>query len=456
MKKYKKLYITTVLFYLYVFLTPYVLKAQNEPYHGGIGDGSSTFQSTSINFGDVNDEGTSALRVNIDLAASQENNETENLPINYTVVFNGAVSDFSEEDITLKGTAIPTSVTVTGSGTTYNVQITETQMNGTVIIDIPIGAAHNSFANPNATPVIIDNEVTYIGHNLIPEITLSDYQNSPTNSKIVNFKITFSDIVTDFVSSDIELLGTANPTDISISQSNSNTYIAEVTGMSTNGTVIINIPPNKVTNIYGKKNITSKNTNNTISCDFTAPTVTINLSEGQVDPAYTLPIKFQIIFSEEINFFSEENIAFGGSENLTLAVTGVGRVYEASINGAITNETVSISIPFGITYDNALNPNEKSENIKNSVTFLGTTSINNIKNDILNKIYFDNENLIVDLKKIPNKNSYIKIINIKGQQVFENPILNKRNVFPLHLSDKMLIIKLYVNGQMINKKIIAN
>jgi len=455
MKLYRKFNVVTILSFIMIFLSFNFAQAQNEAFHGGIGDGSSVSQSASTNFADVNYEGTTALTVSIDLAVGQDD-VTENTPFNFTVTFNEAVTDFTSDDVELSGTALPSTATVTGSGTTYNVQVSGTQSNGTVIISVPPGSAHNSFGNPSSTATIIDNEVTYTGQELSVEITLSDYQNNPTNNPTVKFVIAFNDKVNDFLNSDIQLSGTANPTNVSISSNDNIVYNVIVTGMSTNGTVVVNVPAGVATNTYGKSNKTSINTANIVSCDFTAPTVTINLADGQLDPTYSLPIKFKIIFSEEISCFSKENIAFGGSENLTLDVSGSGRVFEAIINGAVTNETVSISIPFGITYDDALNPNEKSINTKNTVTFLGTTSINDIENSILNKVYYANENLIVDLKEFPNKNSYIQVFSIKGQQIFKDKIVNKRNVFPISLSEKIVIIRLDLNGINVNKKIVVD
>ena len=455
MKLYRKFNVVTILSFIMIFLSFNIVQAQDEPFHGGIGDGSDVAKSASTNFADVNYEGTTILNVTIDLAAGQDN-ETENSPFNFAVVFSEAVTDFTSDDIELSGTALPTIANVTGSGTTYNVQVSGTQSNGTVIINIPQGAATNSSGKPNSNSIITDNEVTYTGQELTVEITLSDYQNNPTNNSNVKFVIAFNDIVTDFVNSDIQLSGTANPSNLSITTIDNKTYNATITGISSNGTVVINVPANIATNAYGKQNTASINTGNTVSCDFTSPTVTINLADGQSDPTYTLPIKFKIVFSEEINYFSEENIALGGSENLTIDVTGSGRVYEANVNGAITNETVSIFIPFGITYDDALNPNEASENIKNSVTYIGTTSINDIENSILNKVYYANENLIVDLKEFPDKNSYLQIYDLKGQLILIKEITNKNSKFPILFSENIIIVRINVNEKSINRKVFIN
>ena len=428
------------------------LQAQNEAYHGGTGDGSSFSQSTSINFEDINYEGTAVITATIDLATGQES-ITDNSPFNFSVTFNEEVTDFNSSDVQLSGTAIPTTAVVTGSGTTYNVQVSGTESNGTVIINIPSGSAHNSFGNPNQTASIINNEIIYSGQDLTVEITLSIYQSSITNKDTIIFVATFNDDVSGFTSYDnILLSGTANPDTYTISGSGA-VYNIKVSGMTQDGTVIIEIPENAATNTYGKKSTASINTANQVVCDYTAPTVTIDLADGQNNPTYSFPIKFKIVFSENINYFTTDNIAYGGSENLNLEISGTGRVWEARITGGVTNETVSITIPAGITYDDALNPNEQSVNINNSVTFIGTTAINDIKNSFLNKVYYTNDNLIIDLKEFPGKNCSLQIYDIYGRLLLQKKLINKNSSFPISVTENIIIIRININDKSALKKL---
>ncbi|RLC02661.1 MAG: hypothetical protein DRI57_29880, partial [Deltaproteobacteria bacterium] len=83
-------------------------------------------------------------------------------PVNFTVVFSEAVSDFATGDVTLGGTASGTlSGTVTGSGTTYNVAVTGMTSAGTVTAEIGAGKATDSVGNGNAAATSTDNEVTF-------------------------------------------------------------------------------------------------------------------------------------------------------------------------------------------------------------------------------------------------------------------------------------------------------
>ena len=90
-----------------------------------------------------------APTVTINQAAGQAD-PTMNSPINFTVVFSKAVTDFATGDVTLSGTAGATTAVVTGSGTTYNVAVSGMTGSGTVIADIAAGKAHDSAGNANA------------------------------------------------------------------------------------------------------------------------------------------------------------------------------------------------------------------------------------------------------------------------------------------------------------------
>ncbi len=94
--------------------------------------------------------------------ATGQADPTNSSPINFTVVFSEAVSDFATGDVTFSGTAGRRLVgTVTGSGTTYNVAVSGMTGSGTVIASIAAGKAHDAAGNPNTASTSTDNTVTY-------------------------------------------------------------------------------------------------------------------------------------------------------------------------------------------------------------------------------------------------------------------------------------------------------
>lgn len=100
------------------------------------------------------------LTVTINQAGGQADPATTS-PVNFTVVFSEAVSDFISGDVTLSGTAGATTAAVTGSGTTYNVAVSGMTSAGTVIASIAVDKATGATGNTNAASSSTDNSVLY-------------------------------------------------------------------------------------------------------------------------------------------------------------------------------------------------------------------------------------------------------------------------------------------------------
>jgi hypothetical protein len=93
--------------------------------------------------------------------ASGQSDPTSATSINFTVTFSQPVSDFDDSgDVTLSGTAGATTATITGGPTSYNVAVSGMTGSGTVIAEIPAGAASDGLYL-NAASTSSDNSVTY-------------------------------------------------------------------------------------------------------------------------------------------------------------------------------------------------------------------------------------------------------------------------------------------------------
>ncbi len=125
------------------------------------------------------------ITVTINQAADQVD-PTSSSPINFTVIFSEAVSDFAIGDVILTGTAGATTASVTGSGTTYNIAVTGMTGSGTVIAALTAGVATGATGNVNEASTSSDNSVVYSTGAPAPNltsITISDtvgYTKSPT------------------------------------------------------------------------------------------------------------------------------------------------------------------------------------------------------------------------------------------------------------------------------------
>ena len=102
-----------------------------------------------------------APTVTVNQAASQADPAYTN-PIHFTVVFSEAVSGFANSDVTVGGTAGGSkTVTISGSGPTYDVAVDGVTTPGTVTASIAASRVTDAAGNNNAASTSTDNTVTY-------------------------------------------------------------------------------------------------------------------------------------------------------------------------------------------------------------------------------------------------------------------------------------------------------
>ena len=102
-----------------------------------------------------------APTVTINQAAGQDDPAYAN-PIHFTVIFSEAVSGFASNDVTVGGTAGGSkTVTISGSGPTYDIAVDGLTTPGTVTASIAAGRATDAAGNNNAASTSTDNTVTF-------------------------------------------------------------------------------------------------------------------------------------------------------------------------------------------------------------------------------------------------------------------------------------------------------
>ncbi|MGE5603267.1 MAG: hypothetical protein ACM30E_09465 [Nitrososphaerales archaeon] len=217
--------------------------------------------------------------------ASGQADPTTASPINFTVVFSEAVTGFATGDVTLDGTAGPTTAVVTGSGATYNVAVSGMTGSGTVIASIAAGAAHDAAGNPNEVSTTTDDTVTFELDTTPPMVTIDQAagQVDPTYASPINFTVVFSEPVTDFATGDVALAGTASATTAVVTGSGT-TYNVAVSGMAASGTVIAGIGAGAAHDEAGNPSAASTSSDDTVAFDKPAP-VTLDgaVSSGTAD-----------------------------------------------------------------------------------------------------------------------------------------------------------------------------
>src|SRR2546422_2578819 len=98
------------------------------------------------------------------------------------------------------------------------------------------------------------------------------------------------------------------------------TYNVAVSGMTTNGTVLSSLGAGVAHDAASNASAASTSTDNQVTYDATAPTVTINQAGSQADPTNSSPINFTVVFSEPVGDFATGDVTLGGTAGATTAV----------------------------------------------------------------------------------------------------------------------------------------
>lgn len=125
-----------------------------------------------------------------------------------------------------------------------------------------------------------------------------------------------------------------------------------------------------------------------------APSVTIDQSAGQSDPAASGPILFDVVFSEAVTGFTTGDVDLSSSTaggSLAATVTGSGSTYTVSVSGMTTAGTVVASIPAGVAVNTASIANTASTSTDNTVAFTVPT-IPPVANSVSITVAYDSTN----------------------------------------------------------------
>jgi CSLREA domain-containing protein len=201
-------------------------------------------------------------------------------------------------------------------------------------------------------------------------------QADPAVSSPVNFTVQFSEAVNGFDASDVILSGTANPTTAVVTGSGS-TYNVAVSGMTTNGTVAMQVRANAVTDQVGNPTVAS----NQVTVTYRPyPTVTIDQATGQADPASAVPINFTVVFSEVVTGFGPSDVTLSGTANAnTITVTGSGTTYNVAVSNVTDQSgTIVASVNAGGATNSAGFTNLASTSTDNTVTLSGSSAFDGV------------------------------------------------------------------------------
>ncbi|NUO15777.1 MAG: hypothetical protein HUU03_04975, partial [Planctomycetaceae bacterium] len=123
----------------------------------------------------------------------------------------------------------------------------------------------------------------------IPSVTVNQAggQGDPTNASPVVFTAVFSEAVSGFTDTDVAFTGSTvgGTLAATVSTADNITWTINVTGMSGTGTVVASIPAAVCVSVStAEDNTQSTSTDNTVTFDNDAPSVTVNQAGAQADP----------------------------------------------------------------------------------------------------------------------------------------------------------------------------
>ena len=197
-------------------------------------------------------------------------------------------------------------------------------------------------------------------------------QSDPTATSPIVFTVVFTNPVGDFTNADVTIGGTAGGSKTAVVTGGPTTFDVAVSGMTSAGTVTLIVPAGVASDASGHNNAASTSTDNTVTWQPGAPTVTINQATGQADPTATSPINFTAVFSTAVTGFTDSDVTItgtaGGTKTVTVTPSGSGTTFNVAVSGMTTAGTVIANIPAGVATAASV-PNLASTSTDNTVTW---------------------------------------------------------------------------------------
>jgi Calx-beta domain/FG-GAP-like repeat/FG-GAP repeat len=282
-----------------------------------------------------------------------------NVPsIVYDVVFSADVTGFTSAGVDLTGS--------TGSGAGLSATIAETDARhytvtvtgmaagttGTVKAKILANAATAITGGaPNSASTSTDNSVKYDYQAPTVTINQAGGQADPATTGPILFTVVFSEPVSGFTSSDVDLLSSSfSGLSANVTQNTTSNYTVSVSGMSGGGTVVAKVFASSAADAAGNLNAASTSNDNTVTFGTPGPTVTINQAAGQLDPTNSSSILFDVVFSAGVTGFTSSGVDLTGSSvaGLSATITPIDSShYTVGVSGMTGTGTVKATITSG-------------------------------------------------------------------------------------------------------------
>jgi len=250
-------------------------------------------------------------------------------PFTFVFTFDEAVSGFAANDIVIAGGTAGTFTRVNAS--TYEMTVTPgAAASGTVTATVANGAAVDAAGNAatgdTASQAFV-NDVTD------PTLTISDLETAATADGPVVFRFTFTETVTGFTASDIDISGVPASAVGPLTAVGATGRIYQLTvtpAENTDGTISVEVDDGVAQDAAGNTSVTT-NAGNTATQAFDTdqlPTLAITNDAPAAVPARA-PFEVTFTFSEPVTGFLTNDITVTGGA--LSGLSGSGAVYTATI-----------------------------------------------------------------------------------------------------------------------------
>ncbi len=282
------------------------------------------------------------------LTIASDGGSVTNDPFTLTFTFDEAVTSFAADDIDVTGGTLGN---FSGSGASYTATVTPTAgQEGNAVISVAAGAAIDSANNLSNAATSLSQAVDTLG----PTLNITDNV-AGTATGNVTFTFTFSEAVTGFSASDIQVSGgTAG----AFTAVNASTYrLVVAPGGGASGTISITVADGVAADAAGNAN-TGDTTTQAYVNDLTDPVLTItdNIAGAGVADG---PVTFTFTFDEPVTGFTAADVSITNGTGGALSSNTAGTVYTMVVTPDENDSgTLGVSVAAGAATDAAGNPSE--------------------------------------------------------------------------------------------------
>jgi len=255
--------------------------------------------------------------------------------VNFTVTFSESVNNVLTSNFGLNGTATGASISgISGSGTTWTVSVTTGAVDGTIRLDLTTAAGITD-AVGNVLSGTHTGDQTYTFDKTAPSVsTINRASSSPTNASSVNFTVTFSESVSNVLTGNFTLSGTATGASISGISGSGTTWTVSVTTGTVDGTIRLDLTTAAgITDNAGNTLSGTHTGDQTYTVDVTSPSVT-SINRVSSTPTNASSVSFTVTFSESVSNVLTSNFGLNGT------ATGASI---SGISGSGTTRTVTVT-----------------------------------------------------------------------------------------------------------------